>query len=268
VTALADSLRLEHVHGTDDLVRQARRTAGQWKTILVDALDESRDPLTIATLLRQLATAPGTRVLVGTRQSLHEDPDQATPPDSDILTILAADPANILKLQRDPDAVRTYVTKRLQRPGLPQLDAPPAAIANTIAAYPQPFLFARLAVHEIIARPVWADSAQSLAELLGAGHYGIFGRAVQRLAITEPHVEALLHALTYARGSGFPRTGGIWALAASAVAGTTITDREVAQAIELAAPYIMIDTEFGQSAYRLAHRTFVEWYLRADGGPT
>jgi hypothetical protein len=269
VTALADSLRLDEVHGTDDLIRRARRwpTAGR-RTILVDALDESRDPLTIATLLRQLATAPGTRVLVGTRQSLHEDPDQPTPPDSDILTILAADRANILKLQRDPDAVRTYVTKRLQRRGLPELGTPPAAIADTIAEFPQPFLFARLAVHEIIARPAWADSAQSLAELLGASHRGIFGRAVQRLSDTEPHVEALLHVLAYARGSGFPRTGGIWALAASAVAGTTITDREVAQAIELAAPYIMIDTEFGQSAYRLVHRTFVEWYLRADGALT
>ena len=46
----------------------------------------------------------------------------------------------------------------------------------------------------------------------------VIGRAVQRLTDTEPHVEALLHALTYARGSGFPRTSGIWALAGSAVA--------------------------------------------------
>jgi hypothetical protein len=41
------------------------------------------------------------------------------------------------------------------------------------------------------------------------------------------------------------------------IASTTITDPEVAEAIELAVPYIMIDTELGPSAYRLAPH-FVE----------
>jgi len=34
--------------------------------------------------------------------------------------------------------------------------------------------------------------------------------------------------------------------------------------LEGAAPYVMLDTENGQSVYRLAHRTFAEYYRKAD----
>ena len=49
--------------------------------------------------------------------------------------------------------------------GASQNSAPTAVIADIIAAYPSHFLFARLAIHETIARSARADSAQSLAEL-------------------------------------------------------------------------------------------------------
>jgi hypothetical protein len=61
-----------------------------------------------------------------------------------------------------------------------------------------------------------------LTQLPGGKHRGIFARAVQRLAANEPEAEAFLHALTYARGSGFPRTGGIWAIAGSALSDLSI----------------------------------------------
>ena len=70
--------------------------------------------------------------------------------------------------------------------------------------------------------------------------------------------------LAYARGNGFPRSDGIWATAGSALAGTDVTDVDIARTLELAAPYIMEDTEFGQAVYRLAHRTFAEHYWAAD----
>ena len=160
--------------------------------------------------------------------------------------------------------MRRYVGARLSS-GLSALtDERVAALAATIAEYEQPFLFARLAVREIIAEPELAENQVLLAKVLSSGHSGIFGHAVARLARTVPEVEALLHALTYARGDGFPRTGGIQAIAASELTETNLDDRDVEKALELAAPFIMQDSEFGHSVYRLAHRTFAEWYLRND----
>ena len=269
VAALAHGLGLVGVGDVDGLIAAAalrRADLAARTTVLLDALDEARDPFAIASLLRRLAALPGMRVIVGTRQSVHEDPDTPTPPDSDLLDALLAEPQHVLRLQRDPDAVRDYVLARLQQaaPTYPPGSLTGADAAATIAALDQPFLFARLAVHEIIADPGWLESRATLTQLLHEGHSGIFARAVRRLADSEPHVESLLHALTYARGNGFPRTDGIWATAASAISGNQVSDREVAKAIRLAAPYIMHNSEFGQGVYRLAHRTFAEWYERED----
>jgi hypothetical protein len=226
-------------------------------------LDESRDPLTIAAALRSLAALPGVRVLIGTRQSMHEDPDHPTPRDSAILDTLA--PERVIKLERQPDAMMRYAESRLHRARSDLTDERITELAETIARYDdQPFLFARLAVSEIIADPELADNDDLLARALGSGHSGIFGYAVGRLARTVPEVEALLHVLTYARGNGLPRTGEIWAVAASELAETPLNDVHVETALKLAAPFIMQDSEFGQSVYRLAHRTFAEWYLKKD----
>ena len=262
VATLSTALALDSGEDVEELLDALRSREGGRLTILVDALDESRDPLTIAASLRRLAALPGVRLLVGTRQSTHEDPDHPIPPDSAILDALAA--GRVIKLQQDPDAVRSYVAARL-RSGLPVVSGQRATdLAVTIAAYPQPFLFARLAVREIIAEPALVDNYEQLARVLSSGHSGIFGHAVTRLARTAPEVEALLHVLTYARGNGFPRTGGIWAIAASELTEASIDDRHVRQTLQLAAPFIMQDSEFGHTVYRLAHRTFAEWYQRSD----
>ena len=271
VAALAHSLELGVVADVDGLIAAAARRGellARRRTILLDALDEARDPFAIASLLRRLASVSNTRVIVGTRQSVHEDPDTPVPPDSDLLDALFPDPQHVLRLQRDPDAVGDYVLARLRQAALtyPPGSLSEAEAAASIATFDQPFLFARLAVHEIIADPGRLESRAVLSGLLGDGHSGIFARAVRRLADHEPHVEALLHALTYARGNGFPRTDGIWASAASAIAGAEVSDREVSKTIALAAPYVMHNSEFGQGVYRLAHRTFAEWYLRRDRG--
>ena len=262
--ALATGLGLESSNDPDRLVDQVTRKAqidGRL-TIVVDALDESRDPYKIASgLLRSLAVLPGVRVVVGTRQSLLEDPDTPTPSDRVLLDALGAQTDRQIQLAADPAAVTTYVKRRLTV-------APPIAsaalIAEEIGGRDQPFLFARLAVHEIRADPELAQSPAALKDLLGSGHRGVFAYAVRRYKKTAPATEALLHALAYARGNGFPRTDGIWAAAARAISGAPISDTAVAQALEGAAPYVMLDTENGQSVYRLAHRTFAEYYRKAD----
>jgi hypothetical protein len=263
IETLAGGLGLGGISDVDALIAAVRkRTTAAF--ILVDALDESRDPMTIAALLRQLALVPDVRVLIGTRQSLHQDPDITSPPDRNLLDALHAPPEQTLTLQRDVDAVRGYVVRRLQQFDVGRLGIPAARVAELIAEHDEPFLFARLAVHEIIADPNWATSIDRLSQLLGRKHRGIFACAVQRLAANEPEAEALLHALAYSRGSGFPRTGGIWATAASALSGRQLNDDHVAEVLKVGAPYIMHDSEFGQGVYRLAHRTFVEHYLRSD----
>jgi hypothetical protein len=262
--AFAFGLGLESGNDPDRLVDQVARKAqtdGRL-TIVVDALDESRDPYKIASgLLRRLALLPGVRVLVGTRQSLQEDPDIPAPSDRELLKALDAQNHTLIRLAADPGAVTTYVERRLTV-ALPIASA--ALIAQEIGGRGQPFLFARLAVHEIRADPALAQSPATLNDLLGSGHRGVFAYAVRRYRQEAPETEALLHALAYARGNGFPRTDGIWAAAARAIYGAPISDTAVAQALVDAAPYVMLDTENGQSVYRLAHRTFAEYYRKAD----
>jgi hypothetical protein len=260
--ALSAALEVEGGEDVDAFVAGLKSRDNSRLTVLVDALDESRDPLTIAAALRRIAALPGVRVLVGTRQSMDEDPDNPIPRNSAILDTLSAE--RVIKLQRDPEAVRRYSAARI-RSALPSLaDERVSALADTIARYEQPFLFARMAVREIIFEPDLADNDAILAGVLGQGHSSIFGHAVARLARDAPEAEALLHVLAYARGNGFPRTGGIWASAGSALTSTPLGEQHVTEVLQLAAPFIMQDSEFGHSVYRLAHRTFAEWYLRND----
>ena len=263
VTALATDLQLP-AHTVDELADQLRTRVGQ-TTVLADALDESRDSLTIAALLRRLAAIPNVRILVGTRQSLREDPDDPNPPpDRVVLDTLTADPEQTLTLQRDPDAVRDYIRTRLasRKPDLPE--ARVAEIAAIIASYDQPFLFARLASYEILADPAWLEPDADLRALLGSGHGGVFDHSRRRYQATTPSIEILLHALAYARGNGFPRTAGIWTIAASALTNDPLDDTDVDTTLNAAGPYIMQDSEAAQSVYRLAHRSFTERYLKAD----
>jgi hypothetical protein len=262
VSSLAAKLGVGPVAGPDALVAGAQKQQSSRRTIFADALDEARDPLTIAALLRRLACLAGHRVLVGTRRSLREDLDQPDPPDSDVLDVLGATPDHVITLGREPEAVHSYVVNRLGLAQLPVFSSRIDHVAERISSAQQPFLFARLAVHEIVADPTIAESDDALDQLLATGHGGIFGRAVQRLAARTPDIEALLHVLAYARGSGFPRTHGIWEAAAASIATCPVDDVSVTRALELAAPYIMYDSEGGQAVYRLAHRAFAEWYRR------
>jgi hypothetical protein len=264
VSNLAAQLDIGSLVEPDALVAAAREAHIARRTVLVDALDEARDPLTIAALLRQLASVAGHRVLVGTRRSLEEDLDRPNMPDSDVLDVLGAAPDQTVTLPFEPEAVRSYIVNRLQAAQLPVSSSRIAAVAKRICDARQPFLFARLAVHELLADPAIAQSDDALDKLLAAGHVGIFERAVDRLAAHAPRTESLLHVLAYARGRGFPRTKGIWEAAAASISMSKINDMSVTEALELAAPYIMCDSEAGQTVFRLAHRAFSDAYRRRD----
>ena len=259
----------------DDLIA-ALHDRHQEFTLLVDALDEAQEPATIAaSVLRRVAAVSGCRVVVGTRSSTKEGPDQPDTSDEDLLDALGRDrTTTTITVTRDPHAIREYVHRRLtaarahhQLPDTTSVDD----IVGLIEAQPsRQFLYARLAVHEIIASPELLQPARrsDLLTLLGRDHRALFAAAVERLARLNPVNEALLEALALARGRGLPRGDQIWALVAGALAdptGVDVAEADIDDILDAAAPYIMLDAEHGQSVYRLAHRTFQEHFLIGAG---
>ena len=253
------------LHGEPDVssTLDGLRTAAEGRTVMVDALDESQDPLETAAVLRQLSEVPGCRVVVGTRRSTNEGPDMPEPVDTNLLDAL--EPTATVTVDLDAEAVTRYVEHRLSSLAIDPGTA--AAAARSVGAHNRHFLYARLAVHEILARPeLLAPEAQpELAALLEQDHRGLFAIAVRRLTVADRNFRPMLEALAHARGRGLPRADGIWATAATAFADHRPGESDLDNLLVAAAPYIMLDGEHGQSTYRLAHQTFVEhFHARPD----
>ncbi|MEO3817625.1 hypothetical protein [Plantactinospora sp. B24E8] len=250
----------------DWLLNQLSR---QTFTLLVDALDEAQDPATVASsVLRRIAGLPRCRVVVGTRASTTEGPDHPDTTAEDLLDALGRSAkTETVVVGRDPDAIATYVRQRLTAAlgtaGTDFADPLVDSVAKEIGDRDREFLYARLAVHEILARPHLLEPAHAteLADLLGRDHRTLFGAAVTRLAEVAEINDPLLEALAMARGRGLPRADRIWAVTATALAGGALVgESDIDRLLESAAPYITLDAEDGQSVYRLAHRTFQEFF--------
>jgi WD40 repeat protein len=235
-------------------------------TLLIDALDEADDPVGIArAVLRPLAALPGVRLLVGTRASASEGLGADEPPDRELLDALDAGPEQIVTVSRDPDAVRRYIRKRLTAAAAedgPLRAKPPTieAIAGELGDSAADFLFARLAVHEILADPgiVAPHRVSDLRELTLTGHQGLFARAVGRLRRRSRANYWLLTALAYAQGRGLPLLDEVWATAANALSDETeeVSNNDISALLEDASPYLAIDRDHDQTVYRLAHQAF------------
>ncbi|HXS62508.1 MAG TPA: helix-turn-helix domain-containing protein, partial [Streptosporangiaceae bacterium] len=304
------SLRDPEAGIASDLDFLARELSGRAEpfTVLADALDESLDPLDIArSLLARLASLSCVRILVGTRASTSEAPD-APAGDQDLIDALGATSYGtdaVIWVGRDRNAIRRYVTGRLRAArdygvagrAIPHMrdviDSDIERAAAEIAHEDQEFLFARLAVYELIGDPrlLTQGLARSRGQLLGGTHQQLFGRALQRLASHDDHYPLLMRAISLARGRGLPEADGIWAAIAASLAphaGTaTSQDFNHAEAwatavsglLSQAAAYLTADTSAGRdesvkpgTVYRLAHRTFVEYFSRQsapgqDGDP-
>jgi WD40 repeat protein len=241
---------------------------GQGLRLVVDGLDESDDPQLIAGLLAEIAAVPGSRVVVGTRPSQLSDPDA-----DDLLELLGQGrPAvTVHWLSPDRDAIALYVRQQLTRnarvaahfaPGLLSQAVSVAAerIATLGAAGRCDFLFARLAVQEVVARPDLLDEGRQneFTALLRGDHAALFARALHRISADHAAVVPALLALACARGRGMPRSGEVWLTAANGVrdSGPAVTTADLDEIMRLASSYIMIDFEGGETVYRLAHSTF------------
>lgn len=257
------------------LLAELRSTATANKTvsILIDALDEAQQPLILARdLLRPLADIPHVKLLVGTRRSTHEGPDEPDTYDTDLLDALghAARPnpqRRLLTVTQDPEAMRRYLLRRLRdaadRGLLDYDDQKIENFADMPAHQGQEFLYARLAVHEVIHAPALLTEPEPLAR---ATHRDLFARAVDRLVQQQPVFRPLLHALAVAQGRGLPVRDGIWTEIARTLADdqNEVAEQHVHELVQAAAPYLLLDTEHGQTVYRLAHRTFAEYFTWAD----
>ncbi|MFT4215728.1 MAG: WD40 repeat domain-containing protein, partial [Micropruina sp.] len=246
---------------------EANRRQGR---VVVDALDEARDPLSIAGLLRRVAEA-GVSLVVGTRASTREGVDHATH-DRELLEELGVASDLTLVVGRDPDALAAYVNLTCAREGISDhlrallLKEVCAPTSDTAAGRERQFLFVRLLVHELVARQrLGKDPTEAAPELLEGTHRTVFAAAVARLREHAPTAASLLEALAYARGAGLPRLGGIWELVASVVHGASVAPLDIDEALSLLAPYVVLDAENGRSVYRLAHRTFVEYFEQEWG---
>jgi len=251
------------ISGRTEWLLQQLRASPRGTTILADALDEAPDPFAVASVLRRIAGLNGCRVVVGTRRSTNEGPDLPEPDDENLLDSLGGRTRfRLVPVERDSDAVAEYVRRRL-------LARDVAAdlvneVAGLIAGRERQFLYARLAVHEILARPelLTKDHRGDLADLLERDHRALFATAMARLQDIRIEHRYLLEGLAYAQGRGLPRADRIWATFATAIGyGSPIGEADIDQVLADAAPYITLDAEHGQSVYRLAHRTFQEHFL-------
>ncbi|MGW4692365.1 AAA family ATPase [Kitasatospora cineracea] len=257
-------------------------------TLLFDALDEAEQPLVIADqILRPLAALPAVRLIIGTRRSTREGPDQPTPDNEDILDTLRPQLAEAegnqavglqeVEVTQDQEALAGYLRAKLNAAKRRDaLDADDTLIATAVhrlvtdhqqaGVEPQQFLYARLAVHELLNDPALLTDP---TPLIGRTHRQLFAHALERLHRTNPHYVPLLRALGLAQGRGLPDQDGIWTCTADALTpgGEGSTSGSIPGLVRDAAPYLVLDQEHGQSVYRLAHRTFTERFTTTLDAP-
>ncbi|MFD9584048.1 hypothetical protein ACFWBM_05080 [Streptomyces sp. NPDC059980] len=246
---------------------------GRHRILFADGLDASPDPNRLTDLLRLVGALPDVRVVVGTRPSSEDSLDVPRAVTEDLLDGLGCDAANTLRLRPDPQDLAIYVHEVLhaERAAFQHLDIDLDAAVQRVGVLvctsrpggERDFLYATLAVHEIIAEPsLLLDSRRGdLADLLGKDHRRLFAAVVARLQVALPGSTAVLRALAFAQGHGLPRAERIWATLASALSGTPVDAGLLEAVAEAAGPYIMLDAEDGQAVYRLAHRTFRDFLI-------
>jgi WD40 repeat protein len=111
--------------------------------------------------------------------------------------------------------------------------------------------------------PGLMGSADKLGDRIGQAFRWALETHLQDQAM---RVRDLLRPLAYSEGDGLP-AHVIWAAVASNLCGRNVTDNDIAQVIEGAAPYIIESLdEYGRSVYRLYHQGLAD-DLRRDAPP-
>jgi hypothetical protein len=250
-------------------------SAGQLRTVVIDALDEAADPGAVLTTLLARLNSPECqrlRLLVGVRSSGGPGVQQEVARDlaSEAAKALGARP---LRVDDDefwaPHDLAAYVRQLLCQPGSPY-QAPDAVAAAVEARSGRSYLVAGFTARALagLNEPLAADDPR-LDELLGQTSAELVGRDMHD-SMPDPEDRRravhLLRASALAEGRGVPvRT--IWPLLASAIADdTSFGDRDVAWLLShRLSGYLVRDSEDGLTVYRPFHEE-LRRVLRAGTG--
>ncbi|WP_026927575.1 hypothetical protein [Granulicoccus phenolivorans] len=227
-----------------------RHTSGPGHTrLIVDGVDRAADPPAVARVLRQVGHRADVDLAVGTRPELYAE--------------LGVAPGEVIRVQCDTDLIRTSITD-----GLAPLvaageltAAQVAAVTTDVLGAEQEILYARLVVHEILARPRLAREG-AVTQALGRTPTAVFAKAVARLRSNNRAVRPLFTALALSRGGGLPIRDGVWAAVGSAIARRTISPTAVHRFVAEAGPYLASASRDRQTVYRLDQRTYVDYLAR------
>jgi hypothetical protein len=237
------------------------------RIVVVDAVDEARDPRRLLTdLVLPLARRPGLRVVVGARRHV-------LPPPAETSLRVDLDTDDY----RDPQALIDYAHQLLVAAHESDVPTPyrdhddiaatvAAGIAKKATARPTPtgraesFLLAQLLARAVRGRQQVLDvTGADWAEQLPADVGAAFDEDLHRLGKREPTARALLAALAWAKGPGLPWET-IWVPVARTLAPYTRTgtppldDKDVRWQLDNAGAYIVEDLGLGQrSAFRPFH---------------
>lgn len=249
-----------HTEDTEELVHDLGKRHDPF-TIVIDALDEAREPELIADkVLRALSPLTTVRLLIGTRK--------------EVISSLGSHVA-VKYLDREyyqPEDIRDYVKLRLLARDEPEIVTPyrdktelAGKVAEVVAGRAKTvFLIARLICEDLIQAKQTVDPQsnewrQSLPDSVASA----FGDYLNRFGAQERKVRDLLLPLAYAEGQGLPWSN-LWAPLASALSGRAYTDEDVAWVRDKAGAYIVEALQSGQSVYRLYHQALAD-YFHNDG---
>ncbi|WP_027006927.1 WD40 repeat domain-containing protein [Conexibacter woesei] len=246
-------------------LREAAAATGA--LLIADGVDEARQPLGVARLLRVIADA-GARVLVGTRPSTKDVAGAEASPHQDILEVLTDRiEAEVIDLGYRHEDLTEFVISELDAKRYGRFDAPyrrakRVHIVRILADEQRAdFLLASLVLRELAADTELLESGreEDLDRLLRKDLRAIFDQLVARLAAKSASNRAILQALALAQGRGMPVAGDVLAATAAALSEDTsapVTRSDIAELFRDARAYIVSDLEDGQTVYRFAHKLF------------
>jgi WD40 repeat protein len=244
---------------TEDADELVRDLAGRLEpvTIVIDALDEAKEPETIADkVLRPMTTLPTIQLLIGTRngpvarlgphieiryldREYYESQDIC---DYVKLRLLARDEPGIVTPYRDKADLAGKVAEVV------------AGSAKTV------FLIARLICENLIQAGETVDpQSEEWCSRLPNTVASAFGDYLKRFGVEESRVRELLSPLAYAEDEGLP-WDNLWAPLASALSGRAYTDDDVVWVRDMAGAYIVEALKSGQSVYRLYHQALADYF--------
>ncbi|WP_169542218.1 trypsin-like peptidase domain-containing protein [Solirubrobacter soli] len=229
-------------------------------TIVLDALDETRNPTGIASsLLRPLAREGAANLLIGVRSTEYED----SPPE---LLRGVAQEIDLDGQFSDPRDLALYVSHVLHESGPSGYRDDPertAALAERVAERAAPsFLVAQLVCRSLCEQDVVLDSMpETFPDDVGAAMHEYIRAVAEHHVEGEEDVEStvrrmrdLLAALAFAKGGGLPSEGPVWPTIAGAISKRDYTPKDVRWLIDSRARSLLQIHEIdGREGVRLFH---------------